>query len=48
MLQIQGTNITSVESLEEDGYTNILNEEIREERDNCHMKSLTVSIGPAM
>ena len=36
MLQTQGTNMTSVESPEEDGYTgtNILNEEIREERDN--------------
>jgi hypothetical protein len=34
MLQIQGTNTISVESLEEDRYTNILNEEIREERDN--------------
>jgi hypothetical protein len=34
MSRIQGTNITSAEALEEDGYTNVLNEETRQERDN--------------
>jgi hypothetical protein len=33
MLRIQGTNLTSAEPLEEDRYTNILNEEIREDGD---------------
>jgi hypothetical protein len=34
MSQIQGTNLTSAEALEEDGYTNVLNEEMRDDCDN--------------
>jgi hypothetical protein len=34
MLRIQDTNITSAGALKEDEYTDVLNEEIREERDN--------------
>ena len=33
MSLIRGTNQTSAEDLDEDGYTNVLNEEIR---DNCN------------
>jgi hypothetical protein len=34
MLRIRGTNHTSADALERDGYTNILNEEMREDCDN--------------
>jgi hypothetical protein len=34
MSQFQGTDLTSAEAIEEDRYTNVLNEEMRDECDN--------------
>ena len=34
MLRIRGSKQTSAEHLEEDGYTNVLNEEIRDDCNN--------------